>query len=75
VLGYARYNIRVPISQFNVFSSAVAVKAEFTLDCKAIKRFLTAIFGSVQKTGSAFINSSLAEAVNNNSSESSISIV
>jgi hypothetical protein len=40
------------------FSSAVAVKAEFTLDCKAIKRFLTAIFGSVQ-TGSAFINSSL----------------
>jgi hypothetical protein len=32
------------------FSSAVAVKAEFTLDCKAIKRFPTAIFGSVQKT-------------------------
>jgi DNA-binding FrmR family transcriptional regulator len=57
------------------FSSAVAVKAEFTLDCKAIKRFLTAIFGSVQKTGSAFINSSLAEAVNNNSSESSIASI
>jgi hypothetical protein len=31
-----------------MYFSSVAVKAEFTLDCKAIKAFSTAIFGSVQ---------------------------
>jgi hypothetical protein len=54
------------------FSSAVAVKG--FLDCKAIKRFQQQSLVAF-KTGSAFINSSLAEAVNNNSSESSIAII
>jgi hypothetical protein len=53
------------------FSSAVAVKAEFTLDCKAIKRFQ-------QQSLVAFkivIHYLPAEAVNNNSSESSIASI
>jgi hypothetical protein len=35
VLGHTRYNIRVSISEFDVFSSAVAVSG-FTLACKTI---------------------------------------